>query len=194
MTVHNYLCSNMCDSWNHQLSWLFEWAFRNKIFVANFFGGSCKIKSFYKSLVSSSKSTSTDEICLCFFIRYIDGGPPAGEPDMSSSIWRRYSEFELLRNYLIANFPAVSKHIMLTLFWYQLIVFGICLSLYFLQQINTSRNSVHLNWIIQKKTIDFCSFWLDWNGLKTPYLEYGRVISIMHSSVKTKMQSTSFDL
>ena len=59
---------------------------------------------------------------------------------------------------------------------------------------NTSRNSVHLNWIIKKKTIDFCSFWLDWNGLKTPYLEYGRVISIMHSSVKTKMQSTSFDL
>ena len=41
--------------------------------------------------------------------RYIDGGPPAGEPDMSSSIWRRYSEFELLRNYLVANFPAVSK-------------------------------------------------------------------------------------
>lgn len=43
--------------------------------------------------------------------RYIDGGPPAGEPDMSSSIWRRYSEFELLRNYLVANFPAVSKWI-----------------------------------------------------------------------------------
>ena len=41
--------------------------------------------------------------------RYIDGGPPAGEPDMSSSIWRRYSEFELLRNYFVANFPAVSK-------------------------------------------------------------------------------------
>ena len=46
-----------------------------------------------------------------FFLRYIDGGPPAGEPDMSSSIWRRYSEFELLRNYLVANYPAVSKHI-----------------------------------------------------------------------------------
>ena len=43
--------------------------------------------------------------------RYIDGGPPAGEPDMSSSIWRRYSEFELLRNYLVANFPSVSKHL-----------------------------------------------------------------------------------
>ena len=42
--------------------------------------------------------------------RYIDGGPPAGEPDMSSSIWRRYSEFELLRNYLVANFPAVRKY------------------------------------------------------------------------------------
>ena len=97
-----------------------------------------------------------------FFIRYIDGGPPAGEPDMSSSIWRRYSEFELLRNYLIANFPAVSKHIMLTLFWYQLIVFGICLSLYFLQQINTSRNSVHLNWIIQKKLLIFVAFgWIE---------------------------------
>ncbi|CAH3030475.1 unnamed protein product [Porites evermanni] len=39
--------------------------------------------------------------------KYIDGGPPAGEPDMSSSIWRRYSEFELLRNYLVANFPAL---------------------------------------------------------------------------------------
>ncbi|KAL9968392.1 hypothetical protein ACROYT_G026762 [Oculina patagonica] len=39
--------------------------------------------------------------------KYIDGGPPAGEPDMSSSIWRRYSEFELLRNYLVANFPAM---------------------------------------------------------------------------------------
>ncbi|XP_068670146.1 sorting nexin-4-like [Montipora foliosa] len=39
--------------------------------------------------------------------KYIDGGPPAGEPDMSSSIWRRYSEFELLRNYLVANFPAI---------------------------------------------------------------------------------------
>ena len=44
-----------------------------------------------------------------FLVRYIDGGPPAGEPDMSSSIWRRYSEFELLRNYLVANFPAVRK-------------------------------------------------------------------------------------
>ena len=44
-----------------------------------------------------------------FLFRYIDGGPPAGEPDMSSSIWRRYSEFELLRNYLVANFPAVRK-------------------------------------------------------------------------------------
>lgn len=39
--------------------------------------------------------------------KYIDGGPPAGEPDMSSSIWRRYSEFELLRNYLVANFPSL---------------------------------------------------------------------------------------
>ncbi|XP_020616402.1 sorting nexin-4-like [Orbicella faveolata] len=39
--------------------------------------------------------------------KYIDGGPPAGEPDMSSSIWRRYSEFELLRNYLVANYPAL---------------------------------------------------------------------------------------
>ena len=56
----------------------------------------------------------------------------------------------------------------------------------------TKLSSLELNY--QKKTIDFCSFWLDWNGLKTPYLEYGRVISIMHSSVKTKMQSTSFDL
>ena len=48
--------------------------------------------------------------CWMFFyllIRYIDGGPPAGEPDLSSSIWRRYSEFELLRNYFVANFPAV---------------------------------------------------------------------------------------
>ena len=43
------------------------------------------------------------------FFRYIDGGPPAGEPDMSSSIWRRYSEFEMLRNYLVATFPAVRK-------------------------------------------------------------------------------------
>ncbi|XP_074623142.1 sorting nexin-4-like [Acropora palmata] len=39
--------------------------------------------------------------------KYIDGGPPAGEPDLSSSIWRRYSEFELLRNYFAANFPAL---------------------------------------------------------------------------------------
>ena len=53
-------------------------------------------------------------------------------------------------------------------------------------------SSLELNY--PKKTIEFCSFWLDWNGLKTPYLEYGRVISIKHSGVKTKMQSTSFDL
>lgn len=40
--------------------------------------------------------------------RYIDGGPLAGEPDMSSTLWRRYSEFDLLRNYLVAMYPAVS--------------------------------------------------------------------------------------
>ena len=43
---------------------------------------------------------------LCW--RYIDGGPPAGEPDLSSHLWRRYSEFELLRNYLVATYPPVS--------------------------------------------------------------------------------------
>ena len=96
MTVHNYLCSNMCDSWNHQLSWLFEWAFRNKIFVANVFGGSCKIKSFYKSLVSSFKSTSTDGICLCFLLGTLMGvhlleslicHPPYGEDTVNLSCW-----------------------------------------------------------------------------------------------------------
>ncbi|EDO33945.1 predicted protein [Nematostella vectensis] len=39
--------------------------------------------------------------------KYIDGGPPAGDPDMSCNLWRRYSEFELLRNYLVATYPAV---------------------------------------------------------------------------------------
>ncbi|KXJ17404.1 Sorting nexin-4 [Exaiptasia diaphana] len=39
--------------------------------------------------------------------KYIDGGPPAGEPDMSSNLWRRYSEFDLLRNYLVAIYPAI---------------------------------------------------------------------------------------
>lgn len=96
MTVHNYLYSNMCDSWNHQLSWLFEWAFRNKIFVANVFGGSCKIKSFYKPLVSSFKSTSTDEICLCFLLGTLMGvllleslicHPPYGEDTVNLSCW-----------------------------------------------------------------------------------------------------------
>ena len=48
-------------------------------------------------------------ILFMLLFRYIDGGPPAGEPDMSSSIWRRYSEFELLRNYLVAYYPAVRK-------------------------------------------------------------------------------------
>ena len=52
--------------------------------------------------------TSIHHVFMLLF-RYIDGGPPAGEPDMSSSIWRRYSEFELLRNYLVANYPAVRE-------------------------------------------------------------------------------------
>ncbi|KAK3749906.1 hypothetical protein QZH41_017363, partial [Actinostola sp. cb2023] len=39
--------------------------------------------------------------------KYIDGGPPAGEPDMSCNLWRRYSEFDLLRNYLLAMYPAI---------------------------------------------------------------------------------------
>ncbi|XP_031566243.1 sorting nexin-4-like [Actinia tenebrosa] len=39
--------------------------------------------------------------------KYIDGGPPAGELDMSCNLWRRYSEFELLRNYLVATYPEI---------------------------------------------------------------------------------------
>ena len=46
--------------------------------------------------------------CKLCVSRYIEGGPPPGEADHSCSLWRRYSEFELLRNYLVAMFPAVS--------------------------------------------------------------------------------------
>ena len=63
-----------------------------------------------------------DHVLSLRFIRYLN--PSSDIENQTSTLWRRYSEFDLLRNYLQATYPGVSKWLQISICtnWNQIVV------------------------------------------------------------------------